>query len=146
MADKEKGNGFLARTLDLIERVGNKLPDPALLFVMGIVLIWVFSFLLSGVDFSAVHPITKQAIPVLNLLSGTELVKTMTTMVGTFTAFAPLGVVLVAMLGVGVAEYSGYIKVGLKWALSFTPKRFLTPMVIVVGILTTRRLMPVTCW
>jgi len=136
MADTEQGKGFLAKTLDLIERVGNKLPDPALLFVIGIVVIWIFSFLLSGVDFSAVHPSTKQGISVLNLLSGTELVATMTTMVKTFTDFAPLGVVLVAMLGVGVAEHSGYINVGLKWALSFTPKKLLTPMVIVVGILS----------
>ena len=57
-------------------------------------------------------------------------------MVTTFTSFAPLGVVLVAMLGVGVAEHSGYINSGLKLLLSVTPKSLLTPMVIFVGILS----------
>jgi len=57
-------------------------------------------------------------------------------MVTTFTSFAPLGVVLVAMLGVGVADGSGYINTGLKLMLSKTPKSLLTPMVIFVGIIS----------
>jgi len=57
-------------------------------------------------------------------------------MVNTFVNFVPLGVVLVAMLGVGVSEHSGYINTGLKLLLSFTPKSLLTPMVIFVGIIS----------
>ena len=57
-------------------------------------------------------------------------------MVTTFTSFAPLGVVLVAMLGVGVADGSGYINAGLKMMLNKTPLFLLTPMVIFVGIIS----------
>jgi aminobenzoyl-glutamate transport protein len=57
-------------------------------------------------------------------------------MVGTFTSFPPLGVVLVALLGVGVAEHTGFINAGLKAILDVTPARLLTPMLILVGILS----------
>ncbi|MGB0514502.1 MAG: AbgT family transporter, partial [Wenzhouxiangellaceae bacterium] len=60
----------------------------------------------------------------------------LTTMVNTFTSFAPLGVVLVAMLGVGVAEQSGYINALLKKLLAFTPKLLLTPMLILIAIVS----------
>ena len=57
-------------------------------------------------------------------------------MVNTFVTFAPLGVVLVAMLGVGVSEHSGYINAGLKGMLSFTPRALLTPMLVLVAIVS----------
>jgi len=137
MALQEQGSSVKkSKILDLIEGIGNKLPDPALLFVFGIGVIWVFSLALSYVSFDAVHPSTGSSIVVLNLLTPNELVTTLSTMVETFTGFAPLGVVLVAMLGVGVADSSGLIHTGLKWALSFTPKSLLTPMIIIVGILS----------
>ena len=57
-------------------------------------------------------------------------------MVKTFTGFAPLGVVLVAMLGVEVAEQSGFINTGLKLMLKVTPKKMLTPSIILVAIMS----------
>ncbi|MER1979354.1 AbgT family transporter, partial [Pseudocitrobacter faecalis] len=86
------GNGagesrLMSGFLNAIERAGNKLPEPALIF---------FYFLLVVMGLSAV-----------------ALTNTLANMVTTFTTFAPLGIVLVAMLGVGVAESSGFINVGL---------------------------------
>jgi aminobenzoyl-glutamate transport protein len=57
-------------------------------------------------------------------------------MVTTFTGFHPLGVVLVALLGVGVAEHTGFINAGLKGLLSFTSAKLLTPMLILVGVIS----------
>ena len=57
-------------------------------------------------------------------------------MVHTFTSFHPLGVVLVALLGVGVAEHTGFINAVLKFMLSFTPRKLLTPMLILVAIVS----------
>jgi aminobenzoyl-glutamate transport protein len=57
-------------------------------------------------------------------------------MVTTFTSFHPLGVVLVALLGVGVAEHTGFINAALKGLLSFTSPMMLTPMVIFVAIIS----------
>lgn len=129
-------SGALTRFLDTIEWLGNKLPDPAILFLVSLIITWVLSFLLSGIEFTDINPKTGEALVITNMLSSDQLVNFMTGMVKTFTGFAPLGIVLVAMLGVGVAEHSGYINAGLKKLLSFTPKKFLTPVVIFVAILS----------
>jgi aminobenzoyl-glutamate transport protein len=57
-------------------------------------------------------------------------------MVKTFTDFPPLGVVLVALLGVGVAEHTGFLNACLKGLLRITAKSLLTPMLVVVSILS----------
>jgi aminobenzoyl-glutamate transport protein len=128
---------FFDRILDVIEKVGNKLPDPAVLFLLALALTWVFSWWLDG---------TKVMVPkaggafdeqlVTNQLSGKAIVAWMTGMVSTFVNFPPLGVVLVAMLGLGVADKSGFINAVLKKLLSFTPKALLTPMLIMVSLLS----------
>ncbi|RDX35788.1 AbgT family transporter [Kangiella sp. HD9-110m-PIT-SAG07] len=128
--------GAITRFLNGIERVGNKLPDPAIIFLVAMITIWILSWLFSGVDFSAIDPRTGESIVVKNLLTGDSLANFLSTMVKTFTGFAPLGVVLVAMLGVGVAEHSGYINTGIKLMLKRTPKALLTPMIILVGIVS----------
>ena len=122
--------------LNTIEKVGNKLPDPAVLFLVSMVIIWVLSWLMAPMVFTEIDPRSGDPITVNNLLTGSALASFLSRMVTTFTSFAPLGVVLVAMLGVGVAEHSGYINSGLKLLLSVTPKSLLTPMVIFVGILS----------
>ncbi|MEW5248800.1 AbgT family transporter [Microbulbifer sp. 2201CG32-9] len=139
LADGEAGsgkNGWVNRVLNFIEVVGNRLPDPAILFLMLMVTVWVLSWFLSGVSFSAQHPATGEAIQISNLLSGEQFAYFLSNMVTTFTSFAPLGVVLVAMLGVGVAEQSGFINAVLKKLLGVTPKLLLTPMLILVAIVS----------
>lgn len=126
----------MTRFLDVIEKAGNKLPDPAILFFFLMIGIWVLSALLSTFTFSEVDPRTGSALVVSNLLEPTAIVSFFENMVSTFTGFAPLGIVLVAMLGVGVADYSGFINAGLKTMLSFTPKMLLTPMLILVAIVS----------
>jgi len=130
------GKSVGGRLLDLIERAGNKLPDPAVLFVLALLLVWVVSAMLSGHKFevpSRTGPVAKE---VVNQLSGKALTQFLTDMVKTFTGFHPLGVVLVALLGVGVAEHSGFIGAALKRLVSITPKALLTPMLIFVAILS----------
>ena len=122
--------------LNMIEAVGNKLPDPAMLFLIAMLLVWVFSAILAPVSFTEIDPRSGQPIVVNNMLTGSALANFLANMVTTFTSFAPLGVVLVAMLGVGVAENSGYINAGLKLLLNKTPRSLLTPMVIFVGIMS----------
>lgn len=129
-------NTLLNRLLDKVERVGNKLPDPAMMFFSLLIIVWVLSFLLSGISFDAKHPLTGENVSVVNLLSGTEMASFLSSMVTTFMTFAPLGVVLVAMLGVGVAEKSGFINVAIKLMLNVTPKMLLTPVLIAVAIVS----------
>lgn len=138
MSTKEQvlRKSLMTRFLDLVERAGNKLPDPAILFFFLMLLIWVLSALLSSISFVEIDPRTGSALEVRNLLSPASIVSFFENMVTTFTSFAPLGIVLVAMLGVGVADYSGFINAGLKTMLSFTPKMLLTPMLILVAIVS----------
>ena len=132
----EKPPRFIDRALNTIERVGNKLPDPAALFFILLILVWILSALFASVPFSEIDPRTGQAIVIKNQLAGTSIAAFLANMVTTFTSFHPLGVVLVALLGVGVAEHTGFINACLKGLLSFTSAWLLTPMLILVGIVS----------
>ena len=136
MQPTEAPKGFINKALNFIEKAGNKLPDPAVLFLLLMITVWVLSWLMSGISFAEIDPRSNAPIQVHNLLSGKALAEFLSGMVTTFTGFAPLGIVLVAMLGVGVAEYAGYIDAGLKTLLGFTPKSLLTPMLILVAIVS----------
>jgi len=122
--------------LATVERVGNKLPDPAMLFVGLLVIVWVLSWLLSMVTFDVVDPRSSEALVVNNLLAGPAMTEWLSVMVTNFAHFHPVGVVLVAMLGIGVAEHTGFINTGLRALLGVTAKWMLTPMVIIVGIVS----------
>jgi aminobenzoyl-glutamate transport protein len=128
--------GLLTRALDWIERVGNKLPDPALLFLVLLGVVWIISAVLAPIAFADIDPRTKQPILVNSQLTGASLAAFLARMVTTFTSFHPLGVVLVSLLGVGVAEHTGFINAGLKSLLSVTSAKLLTPMLVAVGILS----------
>lgn len=135
------------RALDLVERVGNKLPDPAMLFVFALVLTWLASALLAQVQFTDTDPRTvirdasgqvasSAPIQIKNQLSGNSLTTFLSRMVKTFVEFPPLGVVLVAILGVGVAEHTGFINAIIKSLLNITPAKLLTPMLLLVAIVS----------
>ena len=124
------------RALDKVEKVGNKLPDPAIIFAFCLFAVWVLSAIFSQFTFDAIDPRSGEAVVVNNLLTGDSLANFLSRMVTIFTGFAPLGVVLVAMLGVGVAEHSGFISAGLKRMLDSTPRMLLTPMVILIAIIS----------
>jgi aminobenzoyl-glutamate transport protein len=129
--------GRLARVLDGIERVGNRLPHPALLFAWMALAVLVLSFLAALAGISAVHPVTGETITAVNLLSGDGLRRVLSGTVGNFTGFAPLGTVLVAMLGIGVAERSGLIDALLRRLVLAAPDRALTFFVVLAGVLSS---------
>jgi aminobenzoyl-glutamate transport protein len=170
--------------LDAIERVGNMLPEPAVLFVLGALIVmgisqvaswqgWqvqprrlveVTTPLLDAGGIPVIDPATgrPRTRPVLDhagrpvtrlehnpdvnggtpitargLLSGDGLYWAISSMVDNFVRFPPLGVVLVAMFGIGVAERSGFIGAGLKAFMLLVPPRFLTPTVVFLGIMSS---------
>ncbi|MDR9416301.1 MAG: AbgT family transporter [Gracilimonas sp.] len=133
---KKEKTSLFNKFLNFIEKSGNKLPDPAMLFFLLLVFVWIMSAVLSPIDFGETHPLTGEELAVKNLLTGSEMASFLANMIETFVLFAPLGIVLVAMLGVGVAEHSGWIDAGLKKLLNFTPKAFLTPMLILIAIVS----------
>jgi aminobenzoyl-glutamate transport protein len=137
MAESEApAPGRLERALAAVERVGNRLPDPAVLFIALLFIVWILSWMLSGISFDVVDPRSGQALVISNQLSGTALTTFLSVMVTNFTHFHPVGVVLVAMLGIGVAEHTGFINAGLRAMMAVTARWLLTPMVILVGIVS----------
>ena len=121
--------------LGFIERIGNKIPDITILFISAFILVCVVSAVLAQIHFNYVHPATGRPIEITNMLSGKALVDLMSKMVTNYANFPPLSMVIVATLGIGIADGSGYINTGLKKILSITPKVLITPVVILVGML-----------
>ena len=128
--------GVGQRMLATVERVGNKLPDPAVLFIALLFIVWVLSWILSYVSFDVIDPRSGEALVVNNLLAPRAVTEFLSVMVTNFSHFHPVGVVLVAMLGIGVAEHTGFINSAIRALLNVTPAKLLTPMVILVGIVS----------
>ncbi len=135
-ATKEKKGGFFDKFLTVIERVGNALPHPATLFAIFALLVVVLSGITSLFNLSVIHPGTGETIRPVNLMSVEGLHMILTNMVDNFTGFAPLGVVLVAMLGIGIAESSGLIGTALRLLVLSSPKKALTFVIVFAGILS----------
>lgn len=119
-----------------VERVGNALPHPATLFAGLAVLVVLLSGVASWVGLSAVHPATGEEVLPVNLLSTAGLHRIITEMVTNFTSFAPLGTVLVSLLGIGVAERSGLIGAVLRLLVLSAPRQLLTFVIVFAGILS----------
>ncbi len=135
-APESSSKGWVERALAWVERVGNKLPDPAMLFVIALAAVWILSWLLADYQFSVPGKDGVRQLAVQNQLTGGALAAFLSGMVTTFTGFAPLGVVLVALLGVGVAEQAGFITAGLKGLINLTPRWLLSPMLLLVAIVS----------
>ncbi len=122
--------------LNGVERVGNALPHPATLFGIFALIVLVFSAIFSAFGLSAVHPGTGETYEVVNLLSRDGVHMILENMVTNFTDFAPLGIVIVAMLGIGLAEHSGLIAVIIRSLVLYSPERLLTFIIVLAGILS----------
>lgn len=124
--------------MNAIERVGNKLPHPITLFAIFSLLVVVLSALLASLGVSVHDPANpEQMIQVNNLLSVEGIRYLFTSAVGNFTNFAPLGTVLVTMLGIGLAERSGLISALLRSMVIAVPQRLLTAALVFAGIMSS---------
>ncbi len=133
------------RMLDVIERVGNKVPHPAVIFLIMIVVLIVLSHVLhlmgAAVSFQVVDPATHQinqsSASVNSLLTADGLRFMLTSVVPNFLGFTAVGVVIVAMVGVGLAEEAGLIKALIHKLVIVAPPAALTWILVSVGILSS---------
>lgn len=123
-----------ARALDTIEVVGNRLPHPATLFLMMAALVALLSWWGSAVGLQASHPATGEIISVKNLLNADGIRWIYTNVEGNFVKFPPLGLVLVIMIGIGVAEGSGLFTVLVRQLVLGAPPKLITVAIITAGI------------
>ncbi len=124
------------RFLHIVERGGNALPHPATLFALLALGVILLSALVSWIGLSVTHPSTGEEVRAVNLLSIEGLHRILTGTVTNFTNFAPLGTVLVALIGIGVAEHSGLIGASLRLLVLSSPKRLLTPVLVFAGVMS----------
>lgn len=133
-----KKRGFILRSLDGIEAVGNKLPHPVTLFALFSVIILVLSAIFSTLGVSVEDPMNPgETLTVKNLLNSEGILYLFESMVTNFTGFAPLGTVLVTMLGIGLAERSGLISAALRGLVTSVPKQLLTAALVFGGVMSS---------
>ncbi|WP_462321140.1 AbgT family transporter [Halochromatium sp.] len=125
--------------LDHIEAVGNRLPDPATLFALGTLLLMLLSALAVGLQWQVTRVTAggAETVQAMSLLSSDGLWWLLSSLVDNFVDFPPLGLVLVGLLGIGVAERSGLLPVLLRRLLTAAPSTLLTPATVLVGILSS---------
>lgn len=124
------------RLMKSIERVGNALPHPAALFGIFALITLLFSAIGYWLNWSGANPANGESIQVINLISKEGLHKILLGMVDNYTGFAPLGIVMVALLGIGIAESSGLIRAAINALLLKAPRNSITFMVVLTGILS----------
>ncbi len=133
--DKQPRKGFLNKFLDFIEWTGNKLPDPIIIFFSLCVGVLLLSLVAGAAGWSAKHPGTGETITAVNLLTAEGLRSVIGDAPKVFGAFAPLGQVLVIMLGIGVAERSGWFESMLTQSMKSAPKVLIIPAIAFIGLL-----------
>ncbi|MGB3655247.1 MAG: AbgT family transporter, partial [Rivularia sp. (in: cyanobacteria)] len=126
---------LIDKSLAFIETVGNKLPDPITLFFILSVGVVLVSAIASSLNVSVVNPSDDKTIAAVSLLTPEGIRKIFTEAVNNFTGFKPLGTVLVAMLGVGVAESTGLLSALLRRIVLIAPGRFICPVVVFAGVM-----------
>ena len=131
---KDKTTRF-EKFLNFVERNGNRLPDPVTLFVAFSIIILLVSAIASMLGVKAVNPADNETVEAVNLLTSDGLVKILTEFVDVFITFPPLGLVLVVMFGIGIAESTGLTESIMKVTIMKSPKKLVVPMIVFVGIM-----------
>ena len=131
-----------SRWLSGIETVGNRLPHPIALFSTLAAAIVIISAICSALGVSATGELISNGelqettVTAVSLLTKEGITYMLTNVISNFTSYAPLGMTLIAMLGVGIAEQSGLINVLLKSAVKITPAKLITPAVVFLGVMS----------
>jgi len=133
---KAKKSGAVDAFLNIVEKLGNALPHPATLFAGFALLVVILSWVVSLTDLEVLHPGTGETVRPFNLISAEGLDMILSKMVVNFTGFAPLGTVLVALLGIGIAEGSGLIGSVLRLVVLSSPKKALTFVIVFSGVIS----------
>lgn len=151
---KKEKQSRLQSCMGVIERVGNKLPSPALLFVYISVAVLILSAILG--NFNVVAETELGKFPINNLLgqkpievlkvtaAGTAVSETYSnglsyiigSVIQNFMGMTALGAILIIMLSIGVMEQSGYLSIGIQSIVKATPAKLVTPVVIFLGVMS----------
>nr|WP_320147103.1 AbgT family transporter [uncultured Anaeromusa sp.] len=132
-SDTTDNRGSFLRSLEVI---GNRLPNPAILFLLLILGLAALSAVLASQNVTAIHPLTHKIIPIKSLFSQEGLHWFMTDMVKNYINFPPLGMILVLTLGIGLVEKTGLMESLIKTAIHTIPKRYITFTIIIMSFMS----------
>ena len=132
--------GWFTRFLDSVEWLGNLLPHPVTLFAVLALLMILLSGVFGAMGVSVPDPRPSAAegatIEAVSLMNADGLRRILENLVPNFVNFAPLGVVLVAMLGVGIAEKSGLLSAVVRGIVLKAPRHVVTVAIVFAGVIS----------
>ncbi|WP_217972390.1 AbgT family transporter [Staphylococcus xylosus] len=131
---KEKPT-LINRFLNIVEKVGNRLPDPSILFFLMCLGLAVLTWIISFFSITVKHPGSGDTIAIKSILSSDGLSMILNDAIKNFSEFPALGIVLAVMLGIGVSEKTGYFDKLMIQVVHKAPKKIIIPVIILVGIL-----------
>ncbi len=126
----------IQRFLNTVERAGNALPHPATLFALLAAAVVVLSWILHAAGVAVTNPASGKVVTVVNLLSLEGLHRIILDATRNFLAYPPLGISLMCLLGIGIAEHSGLMGASLRLVVLASPARLITPMVVFAGVMS----------
>ena len=135
----------MKKMLDLVEKAGNKVPHPAIIFLFLMVVVLVLSHILhlagTSVTQQMIDPLTDQVqtstVKARSLLTTEGIRFIYTSVIPNFMGFTAVGLIIVAMIGVGVAESSGLIKALIRKLVAVSPSWAIAYILVLVGILSS---------
>lgn len=130
-----KKDSFFTKMLNGVEKIGNKLPDPVTIFLVLCGIVLITSYIVGSKGVTVTHPGTGETITAINLLTREQLQILLGSIVSNFQGFAPLGLVLVTMIGAGVCDKSGLMVATIKASTSKIPAKHVTLVVMTIGML-----------
>lgn len=135
---EQKKSGFFNKFLNFVEVGGNALPHPVTLFTIFALIVIAISGIVASMGTSVTYMRQGKEVTVVakSLMNAEGVRYIFSSMVGNFTGFAPLGTVLVALLGVGVCEGTGLMSAFIRKAVLATPRKAITAMVVFIGIIS----------
>ena len=133
MSETTAANKSPGKIFYWIERIGNKVPNPFLLFVYLIVVLMVSTALLSWFGVAVRNPASGKMVEVKNLLSVAGIQWILPNIIKNFSGFAPLGSILALMIGAGLAERTGLLQAMMNKMASFVSARYASYMVLFIA-------------
>lgn len=130
--ESQKEYGFLKK----LEVIGNKLPNPAILFLLLFFVLGVISAILASSNVTAVHPMTHKVMYVKSLLSREGLQWIMTSMITNYLSFPPLGMIMVLTMGIGLLEKTGLLTTVINSTVNSIPKRYVTFTIVLLSFMS----------
>ncbi|MEZ6070831.1 MAG: AbgT family transporter [Pirellulales bacterium] len=135
----------MQRTLDVVEAVGNKVPHPVIIFLILIGIVLVLSHILhlagASVTYQVINPETHEVeeatTTAQSLLTASGIRDMYTRLVPNFMGFTAIGLLVVAMVGVGVAEEAGLINALIRMLVAVSPGWAMTYILAFVGIMSS---------